>query len=89
MGLKEQIISNGFIEVRLRVGGILQRHKFTVAYDQTPTGRVRYLVSNANIPAAQLANLANEYQLPFRSPLGTAFPPGKASKDFVVQESGV
>lgn len=85
MTTKAQILSQGFIEVRIKVTGILQRHKFTVVYDQTPMGKVLYLECKANIPVIQLANLAAEYQMPFRSSLGAAFPPGKMARDFVSQ----
>ncbi|MDO8554583.1 MAG: hypothetical protein Q7S22_07275 [Candidatus Micrarchaeota archaeon] len=83
MTTKDEILKNGFLEVRIRVTGIFQRHKFTVVYDTTPLGKVVYLQIKNNIIPTELAKLASEYQLPFRSPLGTAYPAGKGSKDFV------
>ncbi len=82
MTTKDEILKNGFLEVRIKITGIIQRHRFTVVYDNTPFGKVVYLQIKANIPAIELSKLATEYQLPFRSPLGTAYPAGKGSKDF-------
>ena len=36
---KEQIISNGFIELQVKFSGVIQRHKFIVKKEKTGFGR--------------------------------------------------
>ena len=84
---KEQILSQGWVEIPVKVTGINQRHKFFVVKEKTPFGEVAYLVTKGNITAAELARIAEEYDFPVRSPLGTAFPPGKGSRDFAISEN--
>jgi hypothetical protein len=81
---REQILSQGSIEVRVKVGGILQMHKLTVIYDQTVHGKVPYLVTKARIPDSELIRLASEFQLALKSPSSTVFPPGKSAKDLAL-----
>jgi len=78
---REQILSQGFVESRVKVAGLLQRHKFFVVKEKTPFGEVAYLEAKTNVPQAELARLAAESGFPVRSPLGVAFPPGKSPKD--------
>jgi len=81
---REQIIIQGFVDLQLRVGGILQTHRFVVVKEKTTFGQVSYLEVKANIVASALAKIAKQLDFPVRSPLGIAFPPGKGSKDFAV-----
>lgn len=78
------ILQQGFADVKVRVAGILQRHRLTVEYERTAFGNVPYLVTKANIPAMELLRIANELQLPIKAPAGTFFPEGKAPKDYTL-----
>ncbi|MBI2079785.1 hypothetical protein HYT84_03400 [Candidatus Micrarchaeota archaeon] len=84
MGLvsREEILKNGFVEIRVRVAGIIQRHKFNVVREETPFGSVPYLVVKAMIPHVELVRIAEEIQLPVRNKEATVFPKGKMVKDF-------
>ena len=79
---REQILSQGFAEIRVKVAGIQQRHKFVIVKEKTAFGEVPYLETKGNVTVSELARLAQEFDLPVRSPLGKVFPPGKGPKDF-------
>ena len=83
MASKEEIIAQGYIDLRERVGGIIQAHRFLVQKEKTGFGEILILVTKGNVAAGELARLAEEMQLPLRSPFGTAFPRGKGPKDFI------
>lgn len=82
----EQILVQGFVDLQLRVGGILQTHRFVIVTEKTTYGQVSYLEVKANVVASELAKIAKQLDFPVRSPLGTAFPPGKSSKDFATTD---
>lgn len=81
---KDQILNQGYIDLHLRVGGILQVHRFIVTKEKTGFGEVMFLVTKGKVAAGELARVAEELQMPMRSPLGTAFPKNKGPKDFVI-----
>lgn len=81
---KEQILSNGFIELQVKFSGVIQRHKFIVKKEKTGFGEVNFLFVNANLPPAEMIRLSKELDFPIRSTNSSAFPPGKSAKDFVV-----
>ena len=81
---KEDILKQGYVDLHARVGGILQTHRFIVQKEKTGFGEILILVTKGNVASGELARLAEEVQLPLRSPLGTAFPKGKGPKDFLV-----
>ncbi len=83
---KEEILKTGFVDVRIRLAGIIQRHRLAVTEERTPYGTALILTTNAKIPPIDLTKLAEQFQLPARSPLGTAFPKGKGIKDFVKED---
>ncbi|MEK6982913.1 MAG: hypothetical protein AABX38_08315 [Candidatus Micrarchaeota archaeon] len=83
---KEQIISNGFIELQVKFSGVIQRHKFIVKKEKTGFGEVIFLVVNANLPPAEMARLSKELDFPIKSINSTAFPPGKSAKDFQISK---
>ncbi|MEK6979226.1 MAG: hypothetical protein AABW86_03305 [Candidatus Micrarchaeota archaeon] len=82
---REEILKQGFVEVRVNINGFLQRHKLIVEKQQTPNGAVPYLTleSRYYAPSTELLRIANEFQLPVRSKDGVFFPKGKMSKDFI------
>lgn len=83
MKSKEEIIAQGYIDLRARVAGIIQSHRFIVQKEKTGFGEILILVTKGNVTVGELARLSEEIQLPLRSPFGTAFPRGKGPKDFI------
>ena len=82
---REEIIKQGFVEIRLRIAGIIQKHHFQIEKEKTVFGDVIYLTTKGKVTPVDLAKLAEELQLPVRSPRGTAFPKGKALSDFAIK----
>lgn len=82
---REEILEQGYADLRIRIAGIIQKHHFQVQWEKTTFGMVPYLTTKGMVPPADLARLAEEIQLPLRSPLGTAFPLRKGPSDFVQQ----
>jgi len=78
----DRIISQGYVDVRIRIGGILQKHRLTVGKEKTAFGEMTRLVSKVDIPAGEMVRLANELQLPIKTPTGKVFPKGKGPADF-------
>ena len=83
MKSKDDILKDGYVDMHAKVGGILQTHRFTAQKEKTGFGEMLILVTKGNVASGELARLAEEVQLPLRSPFGTAFPRGKGPKDFV------
>ena len=79
----DEIIKRGWVEVHVTISGMRQLHKLTVIRESSAFGSVISLVAKTNIPLLELARLSKELQLPVKSPLGVAFPPGRMMKDFV------
>ena len=82
---KEQIIQQGYADLHLRVGGILQLHRFVVTKEKTGFGEVLFLVTKGKVAPGELARASEELQIPLKSPLATAFPKNMGPKDFVIQ----
>lgn len=78
----QEIISAGFIEVRVKTGGMAQRFKLVVKREHTAFGEIPFLVSNVSFPNSEMLRIANELQLPIKSGSAVAFPTGKMAKDF-------
>lgn len=79
---KEEILKQGYIDIRIRIAGIIQRQRFLVQKEHSGYGEVIYLVTKGKVPPVDLARLAEELKFPMRSPFGTAFPKGKTIQDF-------
>ncbi len=80
-----EILDRGFVEVKVKVAGIWQKHKLMVEYEKTAFGKVYYLLAREkNIPAMELYRIANELQLPIKSPDAMIYPKGKGPSDFTV-----
>ena len=71
---KEGILTRGYLDAHVRVGGIRQTHRFIVQKEKTGFGELDFLVTKGNVPQSELARLAEEHKMPAKSPLGTAFP---------------
>jgi hypothetical protein len=81
---REQILTRGHIDMQVRVGGILQKHRLTVEKEKTAFGKVVYLSTKVNIPNGELVRMVEELQLPIKTPQGKIFPRGKGPWDFPV-----
>ncbi len=80
---REEILKAGFVEIRLKIAGIVQKHHFKIEKEKTAFGEVTYLTTKGRVTPMDLAKLSEELQLPVRSVRGTAFPKGKGASDFV------
>jgi hypothetical protein len=78
----KEIISAGFIEVKVKSGGFIKKHRLTVVRENTGFGEIPFLFSKESFPNAEMVRLANELQLPIKSGSAVAFPTGKMAKDF-------
>jgi len=82
--VREEILKKGFVDLKVKIAGMIQKHRFEVVKEETPHGVVPYLVTKEkDISMKELVRIAEEIQLPVKSPLSVAFPPGKMPSDFV------
>ncbi len=79
---KDEILRKGSVEAVVIVSGVRQRHLLEVKREDTPFGRVPFLVSRHYIPKNEMVRLAEELGLPVKSKEATVLPPGKLLKDF-------
>ena len=80
---KDDILRKGSVDVIVIVSGVRQRHTLEVKREDTPFGKVPFLVSRYYIPQNEMVRLAEELGLPIKSKDATVLPPGKLLKDFV------
>lgn len=79
---RERILQIGKVTLHAVVAGMKQRHDFTVEREDTPFGKVPFLVSRRNLPLNELLRLAEENQLPIKCAGQKIYPKGKGTKDF-------
>lgn len=79
----EEILRQGFVEVKATVAGVRQAHRLEVVMEKTPAGEFPVLVSKHYIPATELLRLAKELELPVRHGKTIVFPPGKMAGHFI------
>lgn len=82
-GKKDEILKRGNVDVMVIVSGVRQRHTLEVKREDTPFGKVPFLVSRHYLPQNEMVRLAKELGLPVKSKEATVLPPGKLLKDFV------
>lgn len=80
---KERILQIGKAELKVTIAGMTQRHGFFVEMEETPFGKVPFLVCRRNLPLNELVRIAEENQLPVKCAGQKIFPKGKSPKDFV------
>jgi len=80
---QKEIFTAGFIEVKVKSGGFIKKHRLTVVRENTGFGEMPFLTAKESFPNAEMVRLANELQLPIKSGSAVAFPTGKMAKDFV------
>lgn len=82
---KEEILLNKKAIFEITVAGMKQKHEFLVEEEQTPLGKMNFLVSKRALPLNELMRIAEENQMPVKCSGQKLFPKGKGPKDFVVQ----
>jgi hypothetical protein len=86
--MDKKVLKQGYADIRLRVSGMLQKHRFTLKTEKSAFGNYYLLETGVPMPSAELVRSANEVGFPLRSPTGLFFPPGKGPKDFLVGGEG-
>ena len=84
--MDKKIIKQGYAEIKVRVSGVIQKHKFTLKKEESAFGDYYVLETDQPIILAELMRAANEVDCPLRAPTGFFFPNGKTPKDFLVKE---
>lgn len=79
---REEILSRGFVDVKVFVSGLRQSHRLTIERERMVQGLVPFLVCKHYIPTAELLRLAEQLQLPIKCRDVRVFPPGKMAGDF-------
>lgn len=86
---RDEILKQGYVDVRVRVTGLRQNHRLTVEKDRTSRGILTYLSSKHYIPTQELVRLAEELQFPIKHNSTVVFPKGKMPKDFLEKAENV
>jgi hypothetical protein len=86
--MDKKILKDGFLQIKVRVSGMLQNHKFLLKKENSAFGDYYLLETDIPIMAAEMMRAANEVGLPLRSPTGFFFPKGKSPKDFQAEGKG-
>ena len=84
--MDKKIIKQGFAEIRVKVSGVIQKHKFTLKKESSAFGDYYVLEIDKPIIVAELMRAANEIDCPLRALTGFFFPNGKGPKDFLVKK---
>lgn len=81
---QKEILTQGFVEYRLKMTGVVQLHRFNVVKEKTPFGEVPFLVPVSERPITQgeLVKAADVLGLPIKASGLTTYPKGKMAKDF-------
>jgi hypothetical protein len=86
---RDEILSQGYVDVKVRVTGLRQNHRLTVERDRTSRGILTYLSSKHYIPTPELVRLAEVLQFPIKHNATVVFPKGKMPKDFLEKAENV
>ncbi len=78
----EEIIKQGYVDVKVYVTGLRQSHRLEVVMEKAAGGMVPFLVAKLYIPTPELVKLAEELQLPIRHKNTIVFPRGKMAGYF-------
>ena len=81
--MDKKVIKQGYADIRVKVSGMLQKHRFTLKKAESAFGDYYLLEIDKPIAAAELMRAANEVGFPLRAPTGFFFPSGKGPKDFL------
>jgi hypothetical protein len=81
--MKQEDLARGFIDVRVRISGVYQKHRFIVSELTNAAGKFKCLIGEDRIPQMELLRVANELDIPIKTTSSMVFPIGKSGKDFV------
>jgi hypothetical protein len=84
--MNKKIIRQGFADIRLRVSGMIQKHRFELKKEKSAYGDYYMLCLDKIIMAAEALKAANEVGFPLKVQNGLFFPAGKAPRDFLAGE---
>ncbi|VVC04382.1 Uncharacterised protein [Candidatus Bilamarchaeum dharawalense] len=82
MTSKQEILKQGFVDVKVFVAGLRQSHRLEVQKQKTAHGDVPFLVCKHYIPATEMVRLAEEFQLPIKHKDTVVFPKGTMPSTF-------
>ncbi|MBD3398183.1 hypothetical protein GF412_03255 [Candidatus Micrarchaeota archaeon] len=83
--MDKKVIKQGYAEIKVKVSGMIQKHKFELKKEGSAFGDYYLLETDQPIIIVELMRVANEIDLPIRAPTGFFFPQGKTPKDFLVK----
>ncbi len=83
-GETKQGLNKGFIEIRVKVGGIYQRKLFRVSEINHTFGKFKCLIADNNVSPVEMLRISEEYKIPVKNSSATVFPKGKSVKDFII-----
>jgi hypothetical protein len=86
---KEQILKQGYVDIKVQVQGLRQNHRLQIVEENTSRGSIKYLVSKHYIPTNELVRIAEELQFPVKHKTTIVFPKGKMPKDFLEPKKGI
>jgi len=79
---KDDILKQGYVDVKVFVSGLRQSHRLELVRESTPQGLVPFLVCKHYMPTAEMIRLSEQLQLPLKYKDTLVFPPGKRAGDF-------
>ncbi|MBN1169568.1 hypothetical protein JXA56_00950 [Candidatus Micrarchaeota archaeon] len=86
---REQILKQGYADVKVHVQGLRQNHRLSVMEETTSQGTIKYLVSKLYIPTHEMVRIAEELQFPIKHNTTVVFPKGKIPRDFLEPGKGI
>ncbi|GEM_PF-894408 len=86
---RDEILEQGFVDVKVNVTGLRQSHRLTVVKEDTKRGVLTYLESRHYIPTQELVRISEMLQLPIKHKTTVVFPKGKMPKDFLEKKETV
>lgn len=78
----EEILKTGRVIVDVSIAGVLQRQPFLLEREETPFGKIPFLVPKNTLPLSAIMRALDETGLPIRSGGQKFFPKGKSIKEF-------
>jgi len=84
--MNRKIIKQGFADIRLRVSGMIQKHRFELKKEKSAFGDYYMLCLDKIVIAAEALKTANEVGFPLKVQNGLFFPAGKTPRDFLAGE---
>ncbi|MEM4272301.1 MAG: hypothetical protein QXH30_01815 [Candidatus Bilamarchaeaceae archaeon] len=84
--MDKKVIRQGFADIRLRVSGMIQKHRFILKKEPSSYGKYYVLCLGKTVLASEALKAANEAGFPIKAQNGLFFPAGKGPRDFLAGE---